>query len=72
MSDLMGISTGLAENGAPVLRTTLLGLVWGLDPQAESDAATVAAVESLLLSGRVQLTGNFRDVPVEQIVSTGA
>jgi hypothetical protein len=72
MSGFTGTSTGLAENGAPVLRTTLLDLVWRLGAEAESDVAVVAAVEPLLRSGSVQLTGNFRGVPVEQILSDGA
>jgi hypothetical protein len=72
MTDLTGVSMGLEDNGTSAERTTLLDLIWRLGAEAESDAAVVAAAESLLQNGRVRLTGNFRDVPVEQILSTGA
>ena len=66
MNDLTGGSTGFAENQEAVLRTTLLDLVWRVGEQAESDGAVVAVVEPLLRTGRVKLTGIFRDLPVEQ------
>jgi hypothetical protein len=72
MSTLTDVSMGLDDNRTSAERTTLLDLIWRLGAEAESDAAVVAAAESLLQNGRVRLTGNFRDVPVEQILSTGA
>jgi hypothetical protein len=72
MSGLTDVSMGLADEGTSVLRTTLLDLVWRLGAESESDAAVVSAVEPMLRNGRVKLTGNFRDVPVEQILSPGA
>jgi hypothetical protein len=71
MNDLTGASNGFVENEGVVLRTTLLELVWRLGEEAESDATVVATVEPLLRTGRVQLTGSFRDVPVEQTFLAG-
>jgi hypothetical protein len=72
MSGLTGTLKDPARNENPVERTTLLELVWHLGTEAESEVAVVAAVEPLLRSGSVRLIGNFRDVPVEQILSAGA
>jgi hypothetical protein len=53
----------------PPQHTTLLELVVRLGGEIEDEEATVNAVSQLLRSGRVQLTGNFRDVPVEKLLA---
>jgi hypothetical protein len=72
MRSLAAASTALADTGTSVLRTTLLDLVWRLGAEVESEEATVAAVESMLANGRVELSGNFRGVPVERILAAQA
>jgi len=47
------------------LRLTLLELVGVVCEVTEDDREVVATVVHMLRSGRVELTGNFRDVPVE-------
>ncbi len=46
-----------------LVETTLLELVQAVSEVSESDREVVATVRSLLRSGRVRLTGTFRDDP---------
>jgi hypothetical protein len=55
--------------GEPVVRTTLLDLVWRMAEESDAESQLVEAVEQRLRSGSVRLTGNFRDVPVERLLS---
>jgi hypothetical protein len=52
-----------------VLRTTLLDLVWKASEEEEREEQLVAGVEQRLRGGQVQLTGNFRGVPIEQVLA---
>jgi hypothetical protein len=45
----------------PRLQTTLLNLVWTVSHVTETDQQTVALVAALINSGRVQLTGTFKN-----------
>ena len=47
--------------------TTLLELVRVLGEITDDDREIVATVLSLLRSGKVQLCGNFRDAPLEDL-----
>jgi hypothetical protein len=46
------------------LRVTLLELVGAVCDVTESDAEVVATVIHMIETGRVRLSGNFRDVPI--------
>jgi hypothetical protein len=52
-----------------VEQTTLLDLVWSVDQATHDEEATVSTITDLLTSGRVRLTGNFRDVPIETLLA---
>jgi hypothetical protein len=47
------------------MATTLLELVRALSEVTEDDREVVATVQHMLETGRVRLTGNFHDLPVE-------
>lgn len=47
------------------IATTLLDLVRAISEVTDDDHEIVATVQHLLDSGRVRLTGNFRDFPSE-------
>jgi hypothetical protein len=51
--------------------TTLLDLVWSASESTPGEDQLVAGVAGLLRSGRVRLTGNFRGVPVDQLLAGG-
>ena len=51
-----------AANSA--IRTTLLDLVWRLGSETRRDEEVVDNVIDLLTSGGVELSGNFRGLPV--------
>jgi hypothetical protein len=53
--------TGLAQGEAPTVRITLLELVTLLSEVTESEEATVGMARALVASGKVQLTGSFKD-----------
>ena len=57
-----------SRSAKTVERTTLLDLVWRVDHETRDEETTVETITDLLASGRVQLTGNFRDVPVERFL----
>ncbi|MDJ0789920.1 MAG: hypothetical protein QNK05_24245 [Myxococcota bacterium] len=46
-----------------IVQTTLLELVQVVSEVARNEREVVATVKDLLRSGRVRLTGNFRDDP---------
>ena len=46
------------------IETTLLALVQAVADVADNEREVVATVVSLLRSGRVRLTGTFRDAPL--------
>lgn len=58
------------RSGGPCepIGTTLLELVQAVAEQTHDDREVVATVRHMLRSGRVRLTGNFRDVPVEKFL----
>jgi hypothetical protein len=60
-----------SSEGGEVLRTTLLDLVWRSSEEEEREDQLVAGVEQRLRTGEVQLTGNFRGVPIEQVLAGG-
>ena len=53
--------TGLVQGDPPTVRTTLLELVTLLSELTESEEETVETARALLASGKVKLTGSFRD-----------
>ena len=53
--------TGPMQNDPPTVRTTLLELVALLSRLTESEEQTVRMARALLASGRVELTGSFKD-----------
>jgi hypothetical protein len=55
--------------GDAVVHTTLLDLVWRTAEETDGESELVADVEQRLRAGSVRLTGNFRDVPVERLLS---
>jgi hypothetical protein len=57
------------EAGDAVVHTTLLDLMWRTAEETDGESELVADVEQRLREGSVQLTGNFRDVPVERLLS---
>jgi hypothetical protein len=61
--------SGPVQGDPPKLRTTLLELVTLLSHLTESEEETLAMARSLLASGRVQLTGNFRGCCHELLTS---
>jgi hypothetical protein len=53
--------TGPVQGDPPTLRTTLLELVTLLSKVTESEEETVGMARALVASGKVQLTGSFKD-----------
>ena len=53
----------LAATGEP-LHLTLLELVQAVSDATDSDTETVVAVRYLLETGRVSLSGSFRNTPI--------
>lgn len=53
--------TGPMQNEPPSLRITLLELVVLLSGLTESEEQTVRTARALLASGKVELTGSFKD-----------
>lgn len=47
--------------------TTLLDLVRSIAEVTDDEQEIVATVMHMLRSGRVRLTGNFRDAPIEEL-----
>ncbi|MAG32816.1 MAG: hypothetical protein CL908_18215 [Deltaproteobacteria bacterium] len=58
------IETGPCEEPQSV---TLLELIEAISEVSESEQEVVATVTSMLNSGRVRLSGNFRDTPVAKL-----
>jgi hypothetical protein len=58
------IPMGSVEEPRPV---TLLELIEAVSEVSESEQEVLATVMYMLNSGRVQLSGSFRDTPVEQL-----
>ena len=54
-------STRPVQGDPPTHRTTLLDLVVLLSRLTESEQQTVAMARALVASGKVQLTGSFKD-----------
>ena len=54
-------SIGLVQGDPPTVRTTLLELVTLLSELTESEEETVETARALLASGKVKLSGSFRD-----------
>ena len=52
---------GLVQGDPPTVRTTLLELVTLLSKVTESEEETVGMARALVASGKVQLTGSFKD-----------
>jgi hypothetical protein len=52
---------GLVQSDPPAVRTTLLDLVTLLSKVTESEEETVGMARALVASGKVQLTGSFKD-----------
>lgn len=50
-----------AQDDPPAVRTTLLELVGLLSGLTDSEEQTMRMARALLASGRVQLTGSFKD-----------
>ena len=53
--------TGPVQGDPPTVRATLLELVTLLSELTESEEETVRMARALLASGKVQLTGSFKD-----------
>ena len=53
------------DSSGEVQQVTLLELVQALSEETEDDREVIAAVLHLLMSGQVQLTGNFSGAPVQ-------
>ena len=58
---VLSASIGLVQGDPPVVRTTLLELVTLLSTVTESEEETVGMARALVASGKVQLTGSFKD-----------
>jgi len=52
---------GPVQGDPPAVRTTLLDLVTLLSKVTESEEETVGMARALVASGKVQLTGSFKD-----------
>ena len=58
------IQTNPSDEPQPV---TLLGLIEAVSEASESEQEVLATVTYMLNSGRVRLTGSFRDTPVTKL-----
>ncbi len=58
------IQTGPVDEPRPV---TLLELIDAVSEVSETEQEVLATVMDMLNSGRVRLSGNFRDTPVEKL-----
>ena len=52
--------------GKLTIRTTLLELVRAVSESADDDREVVNTVLQMLRSGHVQLSGSFRDAPIDE------
>jgi hypothetical protein len=65
----MGAANAIQHHpSGEVQQVTLLELVQALSEETRDDREVVAAVQHLLMSGRVRLIGNFRNTPVQDFL----